>query len=60
MTRKQLERTAERLIRLAYDLEQVAARLNAHGHDRYGYGVKDLASKAGRLGRDILDATSLS
>jgi hypothetical protein len=46
-------RTSERLIRLAYDMEELAARMIAEGHDSEGNGVRSIASHLGKIGRTL-------
>lgn len=54
MTEKQIARTAERLIRAAYDFQAVAARLREAGREREANGVRECASRLGAIGRGML------
>jgi hypothetical protein len=54
MTKRKLSiRTAERLIRNAYALEELAGRLRDDHQDYYADSVRSLASGLGRLGRTM-------
>lgn len=55
MTRRITKRTAERLIRAAYEYEALAASLNAEGFGDFGRGVEDIASRLGKIGRGLAD-----
>lgn len=48
-----VKRSGERLVRLAYDLEELTSRLRAAGYDSEADGVRSLSSQAGKLGRLI-------
>lgn len=52
MTKKQLDRLAAKLHRLAYDLEHDASRLRAM-RPSYAESVKSLSSQAGRIARSM-------
>lgn len=51
-----IKRTPERLIRLAYDLEEVAARLREAGYPSHAATVRDISSLAGKVGRSLDEA----
>ncbi|WP_457302369.1 hypothetical protein [Phyllobacterium sp. P5_D12] len=54
MARKSVTiRTAERLIRSAYDFEELAGRLRSEGHERYADGIKDISRKLGDMGHNL-------
>jgi hypothetical protein len=48
-------RTAERLIRAAYEYEHLAARLRSERHEREGNGIAAIASQLGNIGRALAD-----
>lgn len=48
-------RTAERLIRAAYEFEHLAMRLRGEGHDSEGEGVREISSQLGKIGRRLMD-----
>lgn len=48
-------RTAERLIRAAYEYEYLAARLRHEGYVSAGDGVREISRWLGKIGRDMLD-----
>ena len=50
MTKHQVERLKNKLIRLAYELEYDAARVRS-SDDRLANALKDLSSALGRVGR---------
>jgi len=51
-------RQGEKLVRLAYDLEAMAARMRmVEGFEDEAGGVKELSSLTGKVGRSILDKT---
>ena len=52
-TKPNISRTGERLIRLAYDLEDVAARLREAGLADEANGVRACSSQLGSIGRTI-------
>lgn len=54
-----LRRKAEKLIRLAYDLESDAAALRYMGAYSEANGVAAMASDSGKIGRAILDRLGL-
>lgn len=54
--RKVDKRTAEKLIRAAYDFEIVAARLRLSGHEHIANAVADTSARLGQSGRSLLDA----
>ena len=57
MTSKKLSpRTAERLIRAAYDYEELANRLKHDGHNYFADSVRAISSQLGVAGRTMLDA----
>ena len=47
------KRTAERLIRAAYDFEELANRMKAEGYGDFGRGIEDIARRLGNIGRDL-------
>lgn len=55
MPRRITERTAERLVRLAYELEQLAGTLTREGHESIGGGVRQISSDVGLMGRRLFD-----
>ena len=59
MTDKQrnraLERKGDRLVRLAFALEREVAAMRAFAPRDYCEGVYDLSSRAGNIGRELLD-----
>ena len=56
MARKRItQRTPERLIRLAYELERLASNLDYEGFEREAAGVRSMASKSGDIGRSLAD-----
>lgn len=56
MAKKKLSiRTAERLIRAAYDYEELAARLRYDGHEHWAETVKSISSQLGKAGRAMAD-----
>lgn len=48
-------RTAERLIRAAYEFEELATRLRYEGHESHAAGVLEVASQLGKMGRSLRD-----
>lgn len=52
MTKRQLDRLAEKLHRLAYELEHDARRLR-NSRPSYADSVKSLSSRLGNLARDM-------
>jgi hypothetical protein len=48
-------RTAERLIRAAYEHEHLATRLRYEGHENEANGVATIASQLGRIGRGLAE-----
>lgn len=48
-----VKRSGERLIRLAYELERLSARLREAGHESEANGVRAMASSAGNIGREL-------
>jgi hypothetical protein len=48
-----VKRSGERLCRLAYELEALAARLADAGYSFHANSVKDMARTAGSVGRDL-------
>lgn len=48
-----VKRSGERLCRLAYELESLAARLREAGYEREANGVRAMSSEAGNIGRDL-------
>jgi hypothetical protein len=53
MRKPNVKRSGERLIRLAYELEFLAARLREGGHESEANVVKYLASQSGKIGREL-------
>lgn len=53
MKRKLSRRTAERLIRAAYDFEDLAGRLREDGHERFADYVKSISRDLGDCGRKM-------
>jgi len=54
MARKSITlRTAERLVRAAYDYEELATRLRSEGHESHADGLKDVSRKLGDMGRSL-------
>lgn len=53
MTKKQMDRLAAKLHRLAYELETDAARLRSSDHPSYADSVRDISRKLGNLARNI-------
>lgn len=49
------KRTAERLIRAAYEYEALAQRMIADGFESEGNGVAHIASRLGDIGRSLMD-----
>lgn len=52
--RHKLARSGERLVRLAYDLEELASRLRRDGEQGFADGVKALSSRSGDVGRTMI------
>lgn len=48
-------RTAERLIRLAYDMANLANRLEHEGHGQEGEGLRAISKRLGNIGRGLVD-----
>ena len=48
-------RTAERLIRAAYNMETLSARLRAAGFGMHADSIQQIASMLGDTGRDLFD-----
>ena len=58
MTAKRItRRTAERLIRAAYEYEHLAGNLRHEGFDSEAAGVARIASQLGSIGRGLADRT---
>ncbi|MDG4856393.1 hypothetical protein [Mesorhizobium sp. WSM4982] len=55
MPRYVTKRTAERLIRAAYEYEHLAACLRHEGHESHANGVLAVASQLGKMGRSLMD-----
>lgn len=55
MTKKLSKRTAEKLIRAAYDYEELASRLAYNGHKYWADSVRPISSSLGKIGRAMLD-----
>ena len=54
MNRKKITlRTAERLVRAAYDYEQLAAVFRSEGHDSMAEGVQNVSRRLGDMGRSL-------
>jgi hypothetical protein len=53
MTKPNVKRSGERLIRLAYDLEALAARLRLAGYESEANGVHHIARQSGNIGREL-------
>jgi hypothetical protein len=49
------KRTAERLIRAAYDFEELASRLRHEGHESEAGGVQEISSRLGKIGRGLME-----
>lgn len=55
MTKRQFDRLAEKLIRLAYELEHDASRVRANScKPSYADAIKNISSRLGDLGRDMI------
>ena len=52
---RHVSRIGDRLIRLAYEIENVAARLRAAGEGDAARGVLAISSELGNIGRDLDD-----
>jgi hypothetical protein len=48
-------RTAEGLIRAAYEYEELASRLRREGYESHAYAVQAISSSLGNVGRSLLD-----
>ena len=56
MSRKpNIKRSGERLIRLAYELESLAARVREAGEDNAARGIHACSSELGNIGRQLDD-----
>ena len=55
MRRTVTNRTGERMVRLAYDLAELASRLDAEGYRGHAAEVYHASSKMGDTGRSLLD-----
>jgi hypothetical protein len=53
MRKPNIKRSGERLIRLAYELEALAARLRGAGEESAANGVRHISSQLGNIGRDL-------
>lgn len=53
MRKPNINRTGERLMRLAYDLEYISTRLRAANEESAANGVKEISSQLGNIGRDL-------
>lgn len=53
MRKVNVSRTGERLIRIAYDLEDIAARLREAGYDRAAESAKAASRECGAAGREV-------
>lgn len=60
MARKKITaRTGERLVRLAFELEDLANRLRDEGHKEAESEVRRASNRMGNVGRDLLDKFSV-
>jgi hypothetical protein len=48
-------RTGERLVRLAFELEELTRRLRDEGFDHEANGLRRVKDECGAVGRDLLD-----
>jgi len=53
MSKPNVKRSGERLCRLAYELEALAARLREAGYESEANGVRAMSSQAGNIGREL-------
>jgi hypothetical protein len=53
--RKLSKTTAERFIRLAYDLEKTSAKLHANGYDKFADYVRHITKLSSVVGHEMMD-----
>lgn len=53
--RKMPIRTAQRVAKLAYEIEDLARRLRYDGHESYAAGILAVSRSLGNIGRSMLD-----